>query len=135
VKTRRFVFTFEVSNRFLRQSPAAASYVDIAKARIAARRAVLGPRGGLYRLVTPPDKWRESQDYGNAFIRNVTVYGTKREGRYVRPDRITADLLLPDSVTFTTLTVPVEDGSAILPSGSVVNGIESPYLDFPVVVE
>jgi hypothetical protein len=130
--TRQFGFSFEVSNEFLRLSPVAGQYVEARKARIAARKSAIGPRGGLYRLVSPPDRWRESQD-GYAFYRNVTVYGTKREGRYVRPDRITPDLLVGDTLHFDTLTTPVVEGVAMLPDGRTVE-TESRFVSFPVVV-
>lgn len=128
--TRTFVFTFEVRNEFLRDSPVASEYIEMAKAMVAARRSVEGPRGGFYRLVTPPDQWRESQDAFDAFVRNVTVYGTKRQGRYVRPDRITPDLRLGDAIHFDTLTAPVVEGKAVLPGGTVET--TSKYVDFPV---
>ncbi len=133
VSTRAFGFSFDVSNEFLRLSPVASRYVDAGKARIAARVSAVGPRGGLYRLVTPPDRWRESKGDPWAFVRNVTIYATKREGRYVRPSRMTPDLILGETIHFDTLTVPVAEGVAILPSGRIVE-TASPFLSFPVLV-
>lgn len=126
-----FWFTFEVSNDFLHTSPVASQYIEACKARIAAQKSATGPRGGLYRLVSPPDKWRTSQDA--YFDRNLTVFATRREGRYVRPDRITADLVIGDTVHFDTLTTPVVEGLAVLPDGRTVE-TESRFVAFPVVV-
>lgn len=133
MRTRTFSFVFEVSNQFLISSPVATGYIEACKGRIAARVSAIGPRGGLYRLVTPPDQWRTSQDAFDAFTRNVTVYGTERQGRYVRPDRITPDLILDEPIRFDSLTVPVVDGKAVLPNGSTVESAW-PYLTFPVPV-
>ena len=129
--TRTFGFAFDVSNKFLRQSPVATEYVRACKNQVAARMSAIGPRGGLYRLVTPPDRWRESSEDDYGFLRNVTVFAAKRQGRYVRPDRITPDLRLGEDLD--PLTVPVVNGSAILPSGGIVSGITAPHLDFPVM--
>lgn len=131
MSTKTFLFTFEASNEFLRHSPVADEYVEAKKRRIAAQTSALGPRGGLYRLVTPPDKWRESQDHPWAFTRNVTLFATRREGKYVRPDRITPDMILGDTLTFVTLTAPVIGGRAVLPDGGTVT-TTSKYVDFPV---
>ncbi len=128
---RDFQFFFEVSHKFLVESPVAQQYVEIAKARIANQRSIVGPRGGLYRLVTPPDEWVEDRTYW--WDRNRVLFGTRRAGRYVRPDRVTPDLRLSDDVTFDTLTTPVVEGLAVLPSG---NTIETPsrFVSFPVIL-
>lgn len=128
---RSFRFTFEVSNQFRQLSPVAEEYIEVSKRQIAELPSAIGPRGGLYRLVTPPDEWRESQDAWDAFLRNVTVFGTLRTGRYVRPDRITPELRLGPDIKLHTLTAPVSEGVAVLPDGSTVE-VASPYIAFPV---
>jgi len=133
VKLRRFWFSFEVSNEFMAESPVADRYVEACKARIAARKSAVGPRGGLYRLVTPPDRWRTSQDARDAFLRNVTVVATKRSGKYVRPDRITPDLRLGEAIHFDSLTTAAVDGRVRLPDGRTVE-TQSPFVAFPVLV-
>jgi len=134
VTTRAFWFTFDVNNEFLRLSPVASEYVETSKRRIAARESVEGPRGGLYRLVTPPDRWRQSSDDPWSFTHNTTRFGTKRQGRYVRPDRITPELRFGGDIHFDTLTVPVVEGQVVLPSGATVE-TTSKFVDFPVLVE
>jgi hypothetical protein len=131
---RTFVFTFEVNNQFLRLSPVAEKYIDACQDRIAARRTATGPRGGLYELVTAPDLWLGMRNGDDAFLRDVTVFTTKRRGRYVRPDRITPNLVLGETIHFDSLTVPAVEGQAILPSGQTVT-TDSPYVSFPVLVE
>ena len=128
--TRTFGFAFDVNNEFLRLSPVATEYVRACKNQVAARMSAIGPRGGLYRLVTPPDGWRESSD---DYYRNVTAFATTRQGRYVRPDRITPDLRLGESIHFDTLTVAVVDGTVILPSGKIASGITVRFVTFPVM--
>lgn len=83
---RRFVFSFEVSDAMLRDAPIlTARLIDGRKADIAAQEYVKGPRGGTYRLITPPDEWRVSNQYHDDWMRGVTRYATRRTGRYVRP--------------------------------------------------
>ena len=129
---RKFAFVFEVSHQFLVGSPVASQYVEIAKMRIANQRSIVGPRGGLYRLVTPPDEWFEDRTY--RWDRNQVLFGTHRMGRYVRPDRVTPDLRLDVDVTFDTLTTPVVEGVAVLPSGKKVE-TPSRFVSFPVIIE
>lgn len=132
-RTKTFAFSFDVSDQFLRESPAAQDYIEMAKARIAARTSALGPRGGVYRLVTPPEAWRQSNDAPWARMRNLSTFATTREGRYVRPDRVTADLILGDTVHLDTLTVPVVEGRVVLPRGTIVE-TTAQFVDFPVLV-
>lgn len=120
VTERTFVFTFAVSDEFLRESPASSQWVELAKQRIARQVAAVGPRGGVYRLVTPPDEWRQSRDAYYDFIHNLVRFGTRRKGRYVRPDRVTPDLRLGSSVEFDSVTLPVQEGRALLPDGRIV---------------
>ena len=129
MRTQVFFFTFDVSDEFLRREPKVADeYIAIAKAEIASRKYAVGPRGGTYRLTDSP-LWEAGQsDYG--FMRGVTTFMARREGRYVRPNRVHP--VGPDAPSFTTLTLEVKDGKAILPNGQTVE-TTSKYVDFPVL--
>lgn len=128
-RTQRFGFWFEVGIEFLSQEPAlAAQWVDARREEFAKVRFMHGPRGGAYRLVTPPDEWRTDHDL---FWRpNVVRYVTKRWGRYVRPDRLKAEDRLPD-VRLRSFTIPVRDGKAVLPNGGTVE-TESKWIVVPI---
>src|SRR5690242_157630 len=94
MKERTFGFSFTVNEQFRRLSPVAEQFIEGCKAQIAARVTASGPRGGLYRLTTPPDRWRETNDYdGYDFIQGNVRFLTKRSGVYVPPRRVTPDLL------------------------------------------
>ena len=126
-REQRFAFAVEVSLEFLATEPVLAQkWLEASRDQIASVEFMTGPRGGAYRLTTPPDEWRTNID---SFWRpDRAMYVTKRYGRYVRPSRVPH----PTGVsTFGTFTVPVKDGRAMLPNGSIVQ-TPSRFVDVPV---
>jgi hypothetical protein len=112
---RPFTLMFDVSKQFLKESEHSDRWVDAMKDEVAKQRFARGPRGGTYRLVTPPDEWRSTEEM--SWHRGVVTFVTRRMGRYVRPSAVRVDGV---AVTFDTFTIPVEDGRAMLPNGSTV---------------
>jgi hypothetical protein len=130
VSDKSFVFSFVVSDEFLRKEPdAAARWIEVAKQHIAGRLTAAGPRGGTYVLVTTPDQWQSSNDYDYDWMHRQTRYVTHRMGRYVRPSRAPRPL---KAVTFATITIPVVEGTATLPDGRTVE-TTAQYVDVPVL--
>lgn len=126
-REQRFGFSVDISLDFLAQEPALAQrWLDATREQIAKQEYADGPRGGTYRLTTAPDEWRSNID---PFWHPLTaVYFTRRYGRYVRPGRVR---LRSESLTFGTFTIPVKDGQALLPDGSVV-ATGSRFVSVPV---
>lgn len=134
-RTKRFAYTFDMGAEFLDKEPALAqSWVDARREEWAKVRLMPGPRGGLYRLFTPPDEWRTHRNDDERFIYGGPPklrYLSKRWGRYVRPDRIKPEERLGDDRLLTSFTIPVRDGKAMLPNGSTVD-TESKWVVVPV---
>jgi hypothetical protein len=127
MKERRFGWSVDVSLEFLAHEPTLAGrWLDAQREQIGKQEFATGPRGGTYRLTTPPDDWRANID---PFWHPTTaVYITKRYGRYVRPGRVR---LRSESLTFGTFTIPVKDGEAMLPDGRLVQ-TEARFVSVPV---
>lgn len=115
-REQRFGWSCEVSLDFLAQEPALAQgWLDARREQIGKQEFAKGPRGGTYRLTTPPDEWRSNVD--PFWHPRTALYTTKRYGRYVRPGRLH---LRSEPITFDTFDIPVKDGKAMLPDGRVV---------------
>lgn len=124
---QRFGYSFEVSLEFLAHEPAQAQrWLDARRTEFAKQEFANGPRGGTYRLTTPPDDWRVSID--PFWHPNTAMYLTKRSGRYVRPGRVR---LRSQPITFGTFELPVTGGKVMLPDGRVVE-TESQMVSVPV---
>ena len=120
-RTRRFVFTFTVSDEFLSQSPWADRYVAACQSQIAKKTAAVGPRGGVYRLdPAEPLVWQQSSNGYYDFMQNLVRFATKRTGRYVPPSRVTPDLRLAPDYLIKALELPVVEGVVVLPDGGKV---------------
>jgi hypothetical protein len=118
--TRRqlFFFTVEMSAEFRKHEPVHADrWLEANREQIAKVEFMKGPRGGNYRLVTPPDAW-QSYVSVRSLTRNSTEFITRRWGRYVRPDRVPPE---HTAYMFGTFTMPVRRGKAMLPTGEVVH--------------
>lgn len=126
-RQQRFAFAFDVSLEFLAQEPTlAAKWIDARRDAFAAVTHMSGPRGGAYRLTTPPDDWRV--DIDPFWHPTTATYLTKRWGSYVRPSRVSHP---SDTVTFGTFTIPVKNGKAMTPRGEVIE-TESEFVVVPV---
>ena len=111
-----FGFSVEVSLEFLAQEPEQAKrWLDARLEQVGKQEYATGPRGGTYRLITPPDPWKANID--PFWHPRTAVYFTKRYGRYIRPGRVR---LRSEAMTLGTFTIPVKDGQALLPDGRVI---------------
>ena len=127
MSVQRFTFAVEMSQEFLAVDPVLAQrWLDAHREQIAKQQYATGPRGGTYRLITPPDDWRVNID---PFWRPTPVlYVTKRYGRYVRPGRV---MHPSEAGTSGTFMVPVKDGRAMLPDGTTIE-TPSRFVSVPV---
>jgi hypothetical protein len=125
-REQSFGFSVDVSLEFLAQEPEQAQrWLDARRDQLAKQEYATGPRGGTYRLVTPPDEWRSNID--PFWHPQTAVYFTKRTGRYVRPGRVR---LRSEAATFGTFTIPRDD-QTLLPDGRVIK-TRSRFIDVPV---
>jgi hypothetical protein len=128
VRRQRFRYVTDLSDEFRRAEPKIADdYLAAFLAEWGKVQGMLGPRGGMYRLDTEPTPWVSAPHWRFG----MTSFMSERHGHYVRPSRVTTEMRLGEAMVFTTFTIPVRAGKAILPKGRTVE-TTAKFVDVPI---